>query len=193
MGAKKVNINISEERHCNEFESLGSIFRPIIKDALSSDDLVEVDIMLNWVDIVGENISAYSRPVKAVYDNKTDKRTLNIDVPVGGFALEIQHKEQYILDKIKLGELKKVLFVGTGALLSPTSSLQKESIPGIAHAVLITNEWEVFMEQGTKVLNNLSNVAKTYVRIRERILTILLFFKRLNTINSRNFNKGFSE
>ena len=46
----------------------------------------------------------------------------------------------YILDKIKLGELKKVLFVGTGALLSPTSSLQKESIPGIAHAVLITNE-----------------------------------------------------
>ena len=46
----------------------------------------------------------------------------------------------YILDKIKSRELKKVLFVGTGALLSPTSSLQKESTPGIAHGVLITNE-----------------------------------------------------
>lgn len=46
----------------------------------------------------------------------------------------------YILDKIKKRELKKVLFVGTGALLSPTSSLQKESTPGIAHGVLITNE-----------------------------------------------------
>ena len=100
MVAKKVNINISEERHCNEFESIGSIFRPIIKDALSSEDLVEVDIMLNWIDIVGENIAAYSRPIKAVYDNKSDKRVLNIDVPVGGFALEIQHKEQYILDKV---------------------------------------------------------------------------------------------
>ncbi len=44
----------------------------------------------------------------------------------------------YILDKIKVRELKNVLFVGTGALLSPTSSLQKESIPGIAHGVLIT-------------------------------------------------------
>lgn len=44
----------------------------------------------------------------------------------------------YILDEIKSHRMKKVLFVGTGALLSPTSSLQKESTPGIAHGVLIT-------------------------------------------------------
>ena len=46
----------------------------------------------------------------------------------------------YILDKIKKHQLKKVLFVGTGALLSPTSSLQKESTPGIAHGVLLTSD-----------------------------------------------------
>lgn len=45
----------------------------------------------------------------------------------------------YIFDLIKEQKLGKVLFVGTGALLSPTSSLQKESIPGIAHGVLLTN------------------------------------------------------
>ena len=45
----------------------------------------------------------------------------------------------YILDCIKEKQLNKVLFVGTGALLSPTSSLQKESTPGIAHGVLLTN------------------------------------------------------
>ena len=45
----------------------------------------------------------------------------------------------YILDRLKSKELKRVLFVGTGALLSPTSSLQKESIPGIAHGVLLCN------------------------------------------------------
>ncbi len=43
----------------------------------------------------------------------------------------------YICDKLKHGHLKKVLFVGTGALLSPTSTMQKESIPGIAHGVLL--------------------------------------------------------
>ena len=36
------------------------------------------------------------------------------------------------------GELKKVLFVGTGALMSSVSSLQSESIPSIAHGVLLT-------------------------------------------------------
>ncbi len=43
-----------------------------------------------------------------------------------------------ILPKIERGELKRVLFVGTGALLSGTSTLRGESIPSIAHAVLIT-------------------------------------------------------
>lgn len=38
----------------------------------------------------------------------------------------------YILGKIERGELSSVLFVGTGALMSPTSSQQGESIPGIA-------------------------------------------------------------
>ena len=46
----------------------------------------------------------------------------------------------YILDELSRNSLKRVLFIGTGALLSPTSSMQKESIPGIAHGVLLTNE-----------------------------------------------------
>lgn len=41
----------------------------------------------------------------------------------------------YILDKMRKKELKKVLVVATGALLSPTLIQQKESIPCIAHAV----------------------------------------------------------
>ena len=41
----------------------------------------------------------------------------------------------YILDKMHKKELKKVLIVATGALLSPTLIQQKESIPCIAHAV----------------------------------------------------------
>lgn len=40
-----------------------------------------------------------------------------------------------ILKRLKQGELKNVLFVATGALMSPTSSQQGESIPSIAHLV----------------------------------------------------------
>ncbi len=46
----------------------------------------------------------------------------------------------YVLDKLSSKAFRRILFVGTGALLSPTSSMQKESIPGIAHGVLLINE-----------------------------------------------------
>lgn len=43
----------------------------------------------------------------------------------------------HTLKRMNNGELKNVLAIGTGALLSPTSSLQGESVPGIAHAAAI--------------------------------------------------------
>lgn len=45
----------------------------------------------------------------------------------------------YILKEMKKGTFNRVLFMPTGALLSPSSSFQGESIPGIAHAVVIEN------------------------------------------------------
>ncbi|QCX34222.1 stage V sporulation protein AD [Caloramator sp. E03] len=43
----------------------------------------------------------------------------------------------YLYRALKEGKFKKILLISTGALLSPTSSQQGESIPGIAHAVTI--------------------------------------------------------
>ena len=43
----------------------------------------------------------------------------------------------HLLNRMRKGELKKILIVATGALFSPISFQQKESIPCIAHAVSI--------------------------------------------------------
>ena len=43
----------------------------------------------------------------------------------------------HFLNRMRKGELKKILIVATGALMSPISYQQKESIPCIAHAVSI--------------------------------------------------------
>ena len=43
----------------------------------------------------------------------------------------------YFLDKLRQKKLRKILFCGTGALLSPTSTQQGLPIPGICHAVVI--------------------------------------------------------
>lgn len=44
----------------------------------------------------------------------------------------------HLLNKLNKGKLKKILFCGTGALLSPTSTQQGLPIPGVCHAVCIT-------------------------------------------------------
>lgn len=43
-----------------------------------------------------------------------------------------------LLGKLNTGKLKKILFCGTGALLSPTSTQQGLPIPGVCHAVCIS-------------------------------------------------------
>jgi stage V sporulation protein AD len=43
----------------------------------------------------------------------------------------------HLLNRMKRGEFKRLLVVATGALLSPLSFQQNESIPCIAHAVAI--------------------------------------------------------
>ncbi len=43
----------------------------------------------------------------------------------------------YLYEKLLSKELRSVLLISTGALLSPTSSFQGETIPGIAHAVAV--------------------------------------------------------
>lgn len=46
----------------------------------------------------------------------------------------------YILTGVKQGRWRRVLFAPTGALLSPTSGFQGESIPGICHLVCVSAE-----------------------------------------------------
>ena len=42
-----------------------------------------------------------------------------------------------LLGRIERGEVRRMLFLATGALMSPTAGMQGESIPGIAHAVVL--------------------------------------------------------
>lgn len=46
----------------------------------------------------------------------------------------------YLLKEMHLGRFNNILFCGTGALHSPTSIMQGESIPGICHAIAISSK-----------------------------------------------------
>ena len=63
----------------------------------------------------------------------------NQDVHAGGSGCGCSASVlcSFIMHRFESGDFKNILFVSTGALMSPTSSMQGESIPGIAHLVNI--------------------------------------------------------
>jgi stage V sporulation protein AD len=46
----------------------------------------------------------------------------------------------HLLRGMREGRWRRIVFAPTGALLSPTSSFQGESVPGICHAVVLCTE-----------------------------------------------------
>ena len=46
-----------------------------------------------------------------------------------------------LVKQLREGTFRRILVMATGALLSPTSTLQGESIPSIAHAIILEREW----------------------------------------------------
>jgi stage V sporulation protein AD len=43
----------------------------------------------------------------------------------------------YLLPLMQRGEIRRMIFMATGALLSTTSNQQGDTIPGIAHAIAL--------------------------------------------------------
>lgn len=166
---KKIKIHVSEEPHCRELESLGSIFLPLMKDVTGTQDLVEIDIILNWISIVGKDIAAYCNPIKAKFNPKDNCRTLYIEVPVGGFALEIQHKERYMLDKINaffgykavhkinVNQNANMKMKNTGALSAkkkerPLLNDEKEYLLGLSETIKDDKLREILIKLGKNVI-----------------------------------------
>lgn len=69
-----------------------------------------------------------------------DRDKQDVDAGGSGCGCSAIVLNAHILPNMRKGAYQKVLFVATGALLSTASALQGESIPGIAHAVVIERE-----------------------------------------------------
>ncbi len=63
----------------------------------------------------------------------------NDDIHAGGSGCGCSASvlSAHLLPRLHHGEWKRILFMATGALLSPTTNQQGETIPGVAHAVVI--------------------------------------------------------
>lgn len=69
-----------------------------------------------------------------------DPQTQNTNAGGSGCGCAAVTLSAYILPKLETGEWKKVLFVPTGALMSTVSHNEGESVPGIAHGIMLEHE-----------------------------------------------------
>ncbi len=122
-------------------DTIGTYFResgdsPEDYDAIVTGDLgfEGSSILVDMLKSSGLDISKRHRDCGLlIYDGKKQ------DTHAGGSGCGCSAAvlAAYFLPKLRRGEMKKILFTATGAMMSPTSLLQGLTIPGIAHLLKI--------------------------------------------------------
>jgi len=69
-----------------------------------------------------------------------DRKTQDVHCGGSGCGCSAVVLASHILPKLKSGKLKNALVVGTGAMMSPSSLKQGQSIPAIAHLIMLESE-----------------------------------------------------
>lgn len=118
------------------FKHMGT--HPESYDAVITGDLGQVgsDMLYELMLRDGIGLKRYHKDCGLmIYDRE------NQDVHAGGSGCGCSASMMcaHFLKKVQSGEMKRILYVATGALMSPTMVQQGGSIPGIAHAVEICN------------------------------------------------------
>ena len=118
----------------NHFKDTGR--KPSDYDVIATGDLGKVG-----KEITEKLLLEYGYDIKDVFvdcgDMIFDDERQNTDSGGSGCGCSAVVTCGYFYKKLMRREIKKMLLVSTGALMSSTTSLQGESIPGIAHAVAI--------------------------------------------------------
>lgn len=116
------------------FEDTGR--KPSYYDVIATGDLGSVG-----KEITAKLLKEYNYDIRGNYvdcgDIIFDEESQKTDAGGSGCGCSAVVMCGHFYKKLMRKEIKNILLVSTGALMSPTSSLQGESIPGIAHAVAI--------------------------------------------------------
>ncbi len=101
MAEKKRKDIVSDERRTQDLQSVSRTLLPLAKRLLGAKGMMEVDLLAGWEDIAGTEIAAYTLPLGVSFrrGEKTNG-ILQVEVPAGAFALELKHRENFILAKV---------------------------------------------------------------------------------------------
>ena len=114
-------------------------FSPERFDLIATGDLGKVgsDLLLEVLEKDGRSLRGRHNDCGLmIYDRERQQ----VEAGGSGCGCSASVLCAHILPELRRGELREVLFVATGALMSTTAVQQGESIPGIAHLVWLSNK-----------------------------------------------------
>ena len=122
--------------------TISEFFEDTNSDANDYDLILTGDLGYTGTELLHEVLQIeYNRSIQKVHgDCGTmifDLKKQDVNSGGSGCGCSASVLCSHIMKKMKAHKLNKVLFVATGALMSPTSTKQGQAIPGIAHAVLL--------------------------------------------------------
>ncbi len=125
------------------YDTLSAFFRdtgtaPGDYDLIITGDLGELghSIVRDFFHQDGVDLPAFQDCGMLLYDRKAQ----DMHAGASGCGCAASVLNGYLLSGLRQGTWKRILFAPTGALLSPVSSCQGESIPGICHALCLCAE-----------------------------------------------------
>ena len=127
-------------------DTLAAVFRDTNTAPADYDLIVTGDLGKLGHDIVVDLLAREGLDMTKNYDDcgllLFDREAQDMHCGASGCGCSASVLCGYLLRGMREGRWNRVLFAPTGALLSPTSSFQGESIPGICHAVVLSNTRE---------------------------------------------------
>ena len=128
------------------YDTLSALFRDTRTKPEDYDLIVTGDLGLLGHDIVADFFDHDGMSLGEHYTDcgllLYDRKAQDMHCGASGCGCSASVLSGYLLRGMREGKWNKIIFAPTGALLSPTSSFQGESIPGICHAVVLSNRKE---------------------------------------------------
>ena len=151
--SKKDEI-ITDKRKTGDLMGLSQVIGSFAYKVVGKKAFAEADVICNWKGIVGDDIASYSKPVKI--DFKKGERIggiLIVETLGGAFALELQLKTKFLLDKVNTYfgyEAVKSLRI----LQHPKCNISSDQFINNSEKVLVTEEEENYIKEVSSDIQN---------------------------------------
>lgn len=98
---EKENAYKEERQGTSGLSRLTAAAMPMLRKILNKKGFSGIDILSYWEQIVGSELAVYTLPEKITFKHgERNNGVLQITVPNGAFALEVQHRERFILNRV---------------------------------------------------------------------------------------------